>query len=94
MDMVNLFMQMGIFMSDNGKTIRLMGLVTISMQMELLIMESGRTINNMVKGLKHGLMEQGMKEHILKGKNMERGHYSLQMVVFIQEILCIMRLVE
>ena len=67
----DLFMQMVMFMMDNGMMIKLMDLEFIAILMELNTKVIGKKINNMVMDLKHGQTEQDMKANTFKAKNME-----------------------
>ena len=57
--------------------------------MVLNMKENGKKINNMVGGLRHGLMGLVMKVIIKKGKKMDLGFLSGLMEVFMKENLLI-----
>ena len=58
----DLFMLMGMFMTEIGKMIKLMGLEYIHILMEQGMKANGRKTNNMEKVLKRGTMELLIKE--------------------------------
>src|ERR1700685_90018 len=76
-------MQMVMSTMDNGKMIRRMEWDTICMQMVLPIMVSGRMTSNMVRELRLGQMEQGMKVLITRERSMEKELFVLLMEVYI-----------
>ena len=61
-----LFIQMQMFMKENGKKIRLMDKVHTLMLMVQSTLESGWMINKKAKVLKYGLMVLNMKANIFK----------------------------
>ena len=87
-------MLMEMSMMGSGRMTKLTEWVIISMLMVLLIMENGRMINNMEREQKLGLTGQGMKDVILKEKNMEKEHFVSQMGVSILVIFNIMKYQE
>lgn len=54
--------------------IKLMAKETIFMLMELSIREIGRMINSMGLESRHGLMEQYMRETIMRAKKTDKGN--------------------
>ena len=73
---------MATFTMGNGKTTRLMVLELILILMERVTKVNGLKINNMVKVMKHGLMEPVTEVCILKEKNTEKA-YILGQVFYI-----------
>ena len=63
-------MPITMFMRVIGLTIKQMELVYILIQMEQFIKENGVMTNNKALELKHGQMEQDMKDNIKKDKKM------------------------
>lgn len=57
-------MQMEIFMKDNGKMIKHMGMVFTLIKMEQNTTDNGSKISNMVMELKHGQMVLNMMDNI------------------------------
>ncbi len=80
--MESLFMQMAMSMKASGKMIKPMVWDIICMLMELLTMESGKMTSSMEMERKRGLMARDMKALIMKAKNMEGGHFVLQMALY------------
>ena len=64
-------MQMGMYMMENGKMIKLMVEELIHMQMGHDMRVNGNKIVSMEAELRHGLMALNIKDSIQKGKNTE-----------------------
>lgn len=77
-------------MMENGKRIKLMGMVYIHNKMEIYIWGNGLMIIKMDKEQKHGQMVLNMKEIIFKEKNMVKVYFILRMALGIKEIYIIM----
>lgn len=71
-DLANFSIQTGIFMRENGRTIKRMAMGHTPTRMEQGIMESGRMISSTVLEWKGGLIMQSMRGSIVRERNMAR----------------------
>lgn len=85
--MGGLYMQMVMFMKENGLMIKQKDKGHTLIWMVLSIKVNGKLINNMAKVLRHGLMEHNMLEVMLRVRNMEKEGLNGQMGVNSKEIL-------